>query len=430
MTNPHLQRAWLLLDQSRHELAEQQLRQALAQEPDSARSHALLAVCLAERESFSEATKEAQQAIHLAPEDSFPHFVLSRVMFERNRFEEAEQAVREAIRLDPFRQDYFAQLGKIHFARRRWQKALDAAEQGLEIDPEDVNCTNLRAMALVKLGRKSEAGAAMRTALERQPEDALTHANQGWTLIEQGQQEKAMEHFREALRIDPTLDWARQGIVEALKARYFIYRLMLGYFLWMMKLTGQARWGVIIGGYVGYRVLASVARNNPALAPWIAPLLILYVVFAIMTWVSSPLFNLLLRLNRFGKLALSREQIITSNWVGLCVLGALLSLLVYFAFGVEGALISALACGLVIPPLSAIYHCHPGWPRTAMLSIALALAGVGLAIATLVGLSVFVQEDRGARLAEFGWSMFPLFFVGAIASQFAANALVSTIPRR
>ena len=89
MSNPHLERAWLLLDQSRHELAEQELRQALVQQPDSAHSHAILALCLAQRKAFAEATQEAQEGIHLAPDDSFPHYVFSRVMFERNHFGEA-----------------------------------------------------------------------------------------------------------------------------------------------------------------------------------------------------------------------------------------------------------------------------------------------------------------------------------------------------
>ena len=106
----------MLLGQSRHELAEKELRQALAQQPDSSKCHVLLALCLAERDAYSEATQEAEQGIHLAPDDSFAHYVLSCVMSERNRNPEAEQAVLEAIRLDPYQPNYFAQLAQIHFS--------------------------------------------------------------------------------------------------------------------------------------------------------------------------------------------------------------------------------------------------------------------------------------------------------------------------
>ena len=58
--SPRLQRAALLLEQSRFELAEQELRMALADEPDNALGHAFLARCLAERKQFHEATEEAR----------------------------------------------------------------------------------------------------------------------------------------------------------------------------------------------------------------------------------------------------------------------------------------------------------------------------------------------------------------------------------
>ncbi len=428
--NAHFRRAALLMQQSRTDLAEQELRLALADDPNEARAHGLLAVCLAQREAFREALVEAGQAVHLAPDDSFTHYTLSGVLYHSNRPQEAEQAIQEAIRLDPTDPDYFARLASIRFDLRNWNGALEAAGLGLQFDPEHAQCINLRAMALVKLGRQDEAGAALETALQRDPENALTHANQGWRLLEQGEHRKALEHFREALRIDSELDYARHGIVEALKARHFIYRVMLGYFLWMAKLSERAQWGVIIGGYVGYRLLRNVARNNPALQPWIMPLLILYIAFAIMTWVSSPLFNLLLRLNRFGRLALSREQIVTSNWVGLCVAGAVVSLLLYFTVGGDGPLVSALVCGLLIPPLATIYQCERGWPRITSVLITIALTAAGVTSAALVWSSQFLAEESARLASGLGWLLFFPFLLGAIGFQFAANVLVSAKPRR
>ena len=40
----------------------------------------------------------------------------------------------------------------------------------VELDPEDVQCNNIRGMALVKLGRRDEAGATMAQALALDPE--------------------------------------------------------------------------------------------------------------------------------------------------------------------------------------------------------------------------------------------------------------------
>ena len=46
----------------------------------------------------------------------------------------------------------------------------------------------------------------------------------------------ALEHFREALRLNPSPEWARAGLVEALKARY-PSAASLRYFLWMSTLS-------------------------------------------------------------------------------------------------------------------------------------------------------------------------------------------------
>ena len=66
-------------------------------------------------------------------------------------------------------------------------------------------------MALVRLGRRDEAGATLEAALARDPENAVTHANQGWARLHAGDFRGALEHFREALRLNPSLEWARAG---------------------------------------------------------------------------------------------------------------------------------------------------------------------------------------------------------------------------
>src|SRR6185436_32555 len=151
----------------------------------------------------------------------------------------------EALRLDPYEPGYFAVLASLHYQQRRWKDALAAADQGLAIDPEHNTCLNLRAQALIKLGDKGAAADTIGEALARRPDDPLTHASQGWALLEKGDPKQAMIHFREALRLKPDLEFARIGIIEAMKARNFVYRWLLAYFLWMAKLPRQVQWGLV-----------------------------------------------------------------------------------------------------------------------------------------------------------------------------------------
>lgn len=421
--NPNLERALLLYQQSRHDLAEVELRQSLANEPNDAYAHALLSLCLAHREKFDEATKETQQAIHLAPDFPFAHFAQAHVLFVRNRLAEALTAINEAIRLDPEDADQYALLANIHLQERRWPEALNGAEQGLQFDPEHLSCTNLRAIAMVKLGRKAEAGRTIDTALSKNPDNALTHANQGWTLLDQGQPKQAAEHFREALRLDPHNEWARQGIIEALKARHFIYAMMLKYFLWMAKFSRRGQWGIILCGYFGNRMLAAVAQSNPDLAPWILPLRILYIAFALMTWLAYPFFNLLLRLNKFGRLVLSPQQTVATNWFGLCLLLALIGLVGCTLRGFESAwFIMVVVFGLLLLPVSAVFKCAAGWPRQVMAALTIGMA--------LLGLSALSQFFVNTGSLETAKNLMLLFALCVAASTWLGNFLMSQRPSR
>jgi tetratricopeptide (TPR) repeat protein len=327
--------------------------------------------------------------------------------------------------LDPYRVEQFGLLAAIKLGQRQWQAALAAAEQGLAIDPEDAECINHRAQAMNKLGRTVGAAEALESALARSPEDDDAHANMGWTRLQQGRGREALDHFREALRLNPESDSARAGIVEALKSRNPIYRLMLGYFLWISRLSRRAQWGVVIGGYVGYQFLRGLSRTSPDLAVWIQPLLWLYIAFVVLTWIGVPVFNLLLRLNRFGRLALSRDQIVASNWVGLSLLIALLLFVIGVILHDLGVLAIALMFGVLVIPVSATCSLHRGWPRNmmALYTVGLLLCILGLSAAMLLTTE---PGDFADRIAD---PLLAIFLIGIFVSQFVANALAHQRPK-
>jgi tetratricopeptide (TPR) repeat protein len=218
-TDQHHDRAMILFQQRRYADAERELRAALADAPHDPRLHALLGLTLARQDRFADASAEADQAVGLGPDSSFAHYVRGLVLFMRHRPDEAAPAAAQAVALDPYDADAHWLSAAVAFNRRRYPSALESAELGLGVDPDHAGCTNVRAMALVKLGRTDEAGQAIDAALRKDPENADTHANQGWTLLHQGDHRRAQEHFREALRLEPDHDWARAGIVEAMKAK-------------------------------------------------------------------------------------------------------------------------------------------------------------------------------------------------------------------
>jgi len=321
--NQHITRAQLLMQQSRFEMAEEQLRLALAENSEDAVAHAMLAICLLERKEYNGATDEARQAIHCAPDESIGFYSLAVIMHERNRPTEALEAIKEAVRIEPWESSYWGTLSGIEASRKRWKECLAAAEQGLEADADDVTCTTLRAQALVQLGRHDEAGATIDAALRKEPDNAVTHANQGWTLLHAGEPRKAMEHFREALRLQPEMEWARVGIIEAMKARNFVYRWMLSYFLWIGSLPAGLQIALVLGIVFGNRIIVAVTEAVPLLTPYQGWFIAAYLIFVWMSWVSSTLFNFVLILDPFGRLALNKKEKQSAVLCGLCILGAL-----------------------------------------------------------------------------------------------------------
>lgn len=349
MSEAILERARMLIETHRHAMAEQEIRRALASEPGNGPAHSLLALCLQQQGKQREAISAAREGIGRSPDCGYCHYVLAHLLHQHDQEKSAHESINEALRLDPAEPSFYAALSGILLDLHKPRAALEAADRGLALDAENVECANLRAMALVKMSRKDEAGRAIEGALARDPQNALSHANQGWTCLHANNPKKALEHFSEALRLEPGMEWARDGLLQALRARYVIYRAVLAYYLWMARMTPRGRVGVVVGLFVAMQIGRAVSRQYPEAAPFIWPLLALYFIFVFVTWAAEPLFNLLLRLNRFGRQILNHTEIVVSNCLGLVLLTAIGCGVAYPFVENKGPLVAmAFGCGLLV----------------------------------------------------------------------------------
>lgn len=429
----HFERGLLLYQQDRHPQAEKELRQALAANPEHAPAHAILALTLSEQGKIEAAAEEAEQAIRLDPHYAFAHYARALVFAKQERNAEAQQAVLEALRLDPTSPGFYALLASIHLNRRNPIAAIEAAEQGLAYDPTHAGCSALRTMALLRLGRTHDAQTETAEALRRDPQDSLAHAGRGWALLHEKQPGEALIHFREALRLDPTDEYARDGLVEALKARYWIYRQVLAFFLWMGRMSTGRQWVFLIGLMVVHRILIAIARNQPNLQPFVRPVIFALLAFMVLTWLADPLFILLLRLNRFGRLVLNDQERRQSGWIGSVIAAGLAGLIAWAIvpapYG-ELGVIWAIACGVMLIPLAAIFNCPAGWRRRTM-----TLYTLGMAAATFGAIACLLiamgQENRQImnQWAERATTLFIGVVIAGLLSGWLANGLI-TLRRR
>jgi Flp pilus assembly protein TadD len=388
-------------------------RQALTAEPDDALAHALLALGLSHLEQSKEAVDAGRRAVALAPELSFAHYALGWALLERAEVSAAERSAREALRLDPDSHGY-ALLAQIHVRQKRWAEAITAAEKGLQIEPEHPGCANLRALSLGALGRSDEAAAVMTGVLALDPDDAFGLTNRGWLMLRQSRPQEALESFREALRLDPTADWARTGIIEALKARSSLYRLVLSYELWVGSLTARAQWFLILGLFFGGRVVRGLLRSNPELWPVLGPVMALYIFVVFGSWIANPLSNLLLRLNPFGRLALNRAERMASNVVGGCLVAAMIGVAAYALTGIDGWIVVAIVGAFLLVPVGGAARVHGTRAFPALLFACVLLAACGTASSLLV----FIGTRTGNVL-------FGVFLLGTVVYGWGANVLLT-----
>lgn len=356
MENPALQRAVLLIEQQNFDRAEKELKLALAEKPDNEEALVLLALCKYNVGKYKDALDIINRAIAINPTNDYSLYILALIYLALNKKESAKLKIEEAIRFHPFNADYFGLLANIHFGNKDFKEALQYADEGLKVDPENLSSLNVRSAALGKLGDKEAAYKTIDTAFQQDPNNAFTHANHGFILLEKREYDKALLHFKEALKADPNSQYAKAGLMESLKAKSIFYRWFLQYSFWIGNLKGKMQWAFIIGFYILFRTLNAFSQNNPEVAPYLTPVLIVMFIFAFSSWFISPLHDLLLFLNPYGKYALSNREKNVARLVGGLLATGLAALVGYLFFSNDTLLGIAGFSLIMLIPVGSMYN--------------------------------------------------------------------------
>ncbi len=401
----------ILIQQQKYGEAERILRELLAKEPNNIYFLSLLAEVHLQQENFEVAEKIIENAIGQSPENSHLFFIKARIAIEQETYDMAEQNIEEAIRLAPYTADYYAFLAHIKLSRKQFAKALELANKALEIDAENLLGLNTRSSALLKLNKKEASFETIEGALKEDPNNPYTHTNYGWMLLEKGNHKKALIHFKEALQNDPNFEYAQSGLLEALKAGNPIYRLFLAYAFFMSNLTSKYQWGVIIGFYIGFRILRSIARNNQALEPYLTPLIIFLALVAFSTWVINPISNLFLRFNKYGQLLLDTKEKLSSNFVAGSFLLFILGIVLYLFTQDEKFMTITIYGFSMMLPFSVMFT--PSKYKYSLLIYTVVMAFIGI-------LAIGITFSTGELFNPFTG----VYLFGFIAFQWVANLLI------
>jgi len=171
-----------------------------------------LGICHVRLEEFSEALDVLGS---VERQSATLHFYRGVALSGLGRPEDALESLNRAMALGAEPVD----LAAIHFyaghclkEMGRFLDALSPLNMALEADPRSYEAWNLLGYCLFRLKRHREAIGAFMKALELAPGSAVDHANVGSNLRDLGDLEQASRWYRRALKLDPTLVWARENL--------------------------------------------------------------------------------------------------------------------------------------------------------------------------------------------------------------------------
>ncbi|RYG05143.1 MAG: tetratricopeptide repeat protein [Chitinophagaceae bacterium] len=400
----YIHRAQVLIDHSRFADAENELKRAIQIEPDNDYILSLMAKCRMEFKDYAKATELIQSAISRAPEEDYYYYLLAFMSYQQDKNTLALQNLKKAVTLNPYAEPYFGLWAMVLIEERQFKEALEKADEGLALDPEDLTCLNARATALNKLRRTEDAVITMQNALEKDPENQYTHVNVGFNLLEKGKHREATMHFREALRLDPTMDSARSGLKEALKSRVAPYRWLLQYNYWITNKSRQARWAIPIALLIAVRIFDSASSAAGSQWKIVGGVVIgLYLLFVATSWIINPLANFFLLFDKDGKYAItSNERWNAITFTVAIGSGLIICLASLFPGGFNNPNEGLLAAGLIIMSVS-IPLGHMRFPWALKGSNFLQIYSMLLVCLSIIAaaVSVFIEGELGVMGAVY-----------------------------
>ena len=302
------QRVQVLVSQSRYPEAIGFLKDHLTQFPSDLQSMMMLANIYILNEDKEEAKQLLFHLNEVVPNEPAILEMMAELDIQNEYFGGAEQKLEMLLQQNPEDAQLYVMMARLKFAQNNYDKALEFAELALEIDPENLNALNLKLITSSLLGQKDLSESAISEAMQRDPNNPGTIANKALHALRQGHVIAALEEARHALSIDPNNEMARYVMAEAMKSKFWPYKMMFIFHQKMARMTSTQSWGIIIGGYILLQLLSRAAENNKALQPFFYPLIFLIISFFLATWILTPLMNAYLLTNKYGKYLLDDDD--------------------------------------------------------------------------------------------------------------------------
>jgi len=409
MTSDAFERGFVLYEAKQYSEALKQFGQSVVDDPHNDSAFAHMALCQFQLGNLTQAEKEARQALNVQADSPFNHYVLSYVLsHDKKRMTEALKHAETAVSLNPYNPDYFSNLSFVHLQLCDWKAALKDAQDGLGLNPEHDLCLVNQGWAFMEMAQYAQAEESLLHALRVDPNAVGAHGALGWLYFRKNNFNQAMRHFKTALRADPTSDWAREGLVAALRARNPWYAALAE--AYYMMGTADTR------NPLNYTLFFQAMVAN-----WLAQMLLLTATKTIEPIVPHIL-NFYFRFDPYADGILFPEERKAAEIMGAWYIAAYLITLVLFIFAKMSSFFAPVFFFLYFMPFSAARWLESTGETEKKLiliycSVVFAL-GIGAIALSFGGSSGLASTTKAFAPQEYSWILMMAFLALSLLARF------------
>ncbi len=151
------------------------------------------------------------------PDAYYIEFYLGKNLLEQGLQKEAVEHFKTALTLNPEEEDIpyiYSFLGDTLKNLGLYEEAIKAIDKGRSVDDERPDFHNILGVCYFKLTEYEKAIDSFKRAVHLLPTSAIDYANIGINYKMLGNREEAIKFFELALGLDPTIEFAAQGLIE------------------------------------------------------------------------------------------------------------------------------------------------------------------------------------------------------------------------
>lgn len=180
------------------------LKRALALDPEFARAHGMLSICLHEMGRLPAAMEEAELALRYDANDILSLLARGMALASHNKYQESEAILKQALSTNPDQSTILRYLSVVVAMRGDEKGSGELLERGCQANPNDAEIWSSRGIWCIRNGKWEEGERHLRMALGLNAEHVFANQHMGVVLMRKGRRTEAREHILLALRSRPS----------------------------------------------------------------------------------------------------------------------------------------------------------------------------------------------------------------------------------